>query len=45
MDKALGCLDEALRIAHAAGNQRLAEQIAKQIELYRQGPPPGQSAR
>ena len=38
MDKALRCLDEALRIAQSTGNRRLAEQIAKQIELYRQKP-------
>ena len=35
MDKALGCLEEALRIAQSTGNRRLAEQIAKRIELYR----------
>jgi tetratricopeptide (TPR) repeat protein len=38
MDKALGCLEEALRIAQSVGNRRLAEQIVKQIELYRQKP-------
>jgi len=32
MDKALGCLDEALRIAQSTGNRRLAEQIG----LHRQ---------
>ena len=36
MDKALGCLEEALRIAQSTGNRRLAEQIAKRIESYRQ---------
>jgi tetratricopeptide (TPR) repeat protein len=35
-DKALNCLEGALEIARSGGNQRLAEQIAKQIELYRQ---------
>jgi tetratricopeptide (TPR) repeat protein len=38
LDKALGCLDEALRIAQSTGNRRLAEQIARQTELYRQKP-------
>jgi len=41
MDKALGCLDEALRIAQSLGNPRLAQQIAKRIELYKQRPPAG----
>jgi tetratricopeptide (TPR) repeat protein len=36
-DKALGCLEEALRIARSSGNQKLAQQIAQRIELYRQG--------
>jgi tetratricopeptide (TPR) repeat protein len=43
MDKALGCLEAALRIAQSTGNRRLAEQIAKQIELYRQRVPAGKS--
>ncbi len=34
MDKAMNCLEEALQIAKAAGNQALVEQIAKQIQLY-----------
>ncbi|MCL5278379.1 MAG: tetratricopeptide repeat protein [Planctomycetes bacterium] len=38
LDKALGCLEEAQRIAQSTGNRRLAEQAAKQIELYRQKP-------
>ncbi len=38
IDKALGCLEGALRIAQSTGNRRLAEQIAKQIEVYRQKP-------
>jgi tetratricopeptide (TPR) repeat protein len=42
-DKALGCLEEALRIAQSAGNQRLAEQIAQQIELCRQRVPVGKA--
>ncbi|MCX5645603.1 MAG: tetratricopeptide repeat protein [Phycisphaerae bacterium] len=42
-DKALGCLEEALRIAQSAGNQRLAEQIAQQIELCRQPAPAGKA--
>jgi Tfp pilus assembly protein PilF len=36
MDKALGCLEEALQIAQSTGNQRLVQPIAQQIELYRQ---------
>ncbi len=43
MDKAVGCLEEALRIAQSTGNRRLAEQIAKRIELYRQREPAGKS--
>ncbi len=43
MDKALPRLEEALRIAQSAGNQKLAEQIAKRIELYRQRMPAGKS--
>ena len=45
MDKALGSLEEALRIAQSIGNQRLAEQIAKRIELYRQRAPADRSPR
>ncbi len=41
MDKALGCLEEARRIAQSTGNQKLLQQIARQIELYRQRPPAG----
>jgi tetratricopeptide (TPR) repeat protein len=37
-DKALGCLEEALRIARSSGNQKLAQQIAQRIKLYRQRP-------
>jgi tetratricopeptide (TPR) repeat protein len=33
-DKALRCLEEALEIAKSTGNQTLAEQIAKQIQIY-----------
>jgi tetratricopeptide (TPR) repeat protein len=36
MDKALRCLEEALRIAQSSGNQRLVPQISQRIELYRQ---------
>ena len=43
MDRALGCLEEALRIAQSTGNQRLAEQIAKRILLYRQRMPAGKT--
>jgi len=43
MDKALGCLEEALRIAQSTGNRRLAEQIAQRIELCRQRGPAGGS--
>jgi tetratricopeptide (TPR) repeat protein len=35
-DKALGCLEEALRVAQFSGNQKLAQQIAQRMELYRQ---------
>ncbi len=35
MDKALGCLEEVLRIAQSTGNQKLAQQIAQRIEIYR----------
>jgi tetratricopeptide (TPR) repeat protein len=35
-DKALGCLEEALRIAQSTGDQKLIQQIAQRIELYRQ---------
>jgi Flp pilus assembly protein TadD len=35
-DKALNCLEGALEIARSGGNQRLAEQIAKQITLLKQ---------
>jgi len=35
IDKALGCLEQALRIAQSNGNQKLAQQIAQRIELYR----------
>jgi tetratricopeptide (TPR) repeat protein len=41
MEKALGCLEEALRIAQAAGNQRLAEEIARRIDYCRQRMPVG----
>jgi tetratricopeptide (TPR) repeat protein len=41
MEKALGCLEEALRIAQSAGNQRLAEEIAKRIDYCRQRIPAG----
>jgi tetratricopeptide (TPR) repeat protein len=36
IDKALSCLEEALRIAQSSGNQKLVQQIAQRIELYRQ---------
>ncbi|MEN6576776.1 MAG: tetratricopeptide repeat protein [Phycisphaerales bacterium] len=36
IDKALGCLEEALGIAKSAGNQKLVEQITGRIELHRQ---------
>ena len=36
MDKALSCLQEALQIAQSSGNEKLVQQITKQIELYRQ---------
>jgi hypothetical protein len=39
MGKALGCLEEALRIAQSAGNQRLAEEIARRIDYCRQRMP------
>ncbi len=39
MDKALGCLEEARRIAQSTGNQKLLQQIARQIELCGQRPP------
>ena len=38
MDKALNCLEDALRLAQSAGNQKLIDQITKQIGLYRQRP-------
>jgi len=44
MDKAMNCLEDALQIAKSAGNQKLVEQIAKQIQLYWQrsgAPQPG----
>jgi tetratricopeptide (TPR) repeat protein len=36
MEEALGCLEEALRIAQSAGNQRLAAEIVKRIDYCRQ---------
>ena len=39
MDKAMNCLEDALQIAKSAGNQKLVEQIARQIQLYWQRPP------
>ncbi len=44
-DKALACLEEALQIAKAAGNQKLVEQIARQIQLYLQRPPTNNTGR
>jgi tetratricopeptide (TPR) repeat protein len=38
MDKALESLEQALQIAQSTGNQKLAAQIAKRIETYRQRP-------
>jgi tetratricopeptide (TPR) repeat protein len=38
MDKALSRLEEVLRIAQSTGNQRLAGEIARQIERYSQRP-------
>ena len=39
VDLALGRLEEALRIAQSAGNQRLAGEITRQIEIYARRPP------
>jgi len=39
MDKALSCLEQALRLAQSAGNQKLIQQITQRIEFYRQRPP------
>jgi len=39
LDEALKTLDEALRIAQSAGNERLVGQITKQITLYKQRQP------
>ncbi len=36
IDKALRCLEEALRIAQSTGNRKLVSQITQRIELYRQ---------
>jgi tetratricopeptide (TPR) repeat protein len=45
VDKALRCLEEAFQSAQSAGNQRLAEQIAKRIERYRQRTPVEKNGR
>jgi hypothetical protein len=45
MDKALGCLEEALRIAQSAGDQRLAAEIARRIDYCRQRMAAGKSPR
>jgi len=45
MDKALSYLEAAHQIARSSGNQRLAEQIARRIEQYRQPPPADQADR
>lgn len=45
MDKALGCLEEALQIAKSAGNQKLVEQIARQIQLHWQRTPANRGGR
>ena len=39
LDEALTTLDQALKLAISAGDQRLVEQIARQIGLYRQRGP------
>jgi cytochrome c-type biogenesis protein CcmH/NrfG len=39
MDKAVEYLEAAFQIARSTGNRRLAEQIGRQIERYRQSQP------
>jgi len=45
MDKALNCLEEVLRLAKAANNPKLIDQISKQINLYWQRAPATKPAR
>jgi len=39
MDKTMNCLEDALQIAKSAGDQKLVEQIARQVQLYQQRMP------
>jgi len=45
LDKALDYLEAAFQIARSAGNRQLAEQIARQIQQYRQQQPASQGNR
>jgi tetratricopeptide (TPR) repeat protein len=45
MDKARNCLQEAIQIARSTGNQKLVDQITKQIRLYWQRTPTDKPGR